>query len=39
LAHANYLVGRGRAERTTSPDGRVLYGRASSPDIDLMTAN
>ena len=39
LAHANYLVGRGRAERTLAPDGRVLYGRASNPDRDLMAAD
>jgi glyoxylase-like metal-dependent hydrolase (beta-lactamase superfamily II) len=39
LAHANYLVGRGRAERTTAPDGRVFYSRARSSDSDLMTAN
>ena len=39
LAHANYLVGRGRAERITSADGRVLYGRASNPDRDLMAAD
>jgi glyoxylase-like metal-dependent hydrolase (beta-lactamase superfamily II) len=39
LAHANYLVGRGRAERITGSDGRVLYGRASNPDRDLMAAD
>lgn len=39
LAHANYLVGRGRARRIIEPGGRVLYGRASSMDQDLMTAN
>jgi glyoxylase-like metal-dependent hydrolase (beta-lactamase superfamily II) len=37
LAHANYLVGRGRAVRTKTPDGRILYGRAEEPDSDLMS--
>ena len=39
LAHANHLVGRGRAVRMVEPDGRVLYGRASHPDRDLMAAD
>ena len=38
LAHANYLVGRGRAVRTKTADGRILYGRAEEPDSDLMAA-
>ncbi len=39
LAHANYLVGRGRATRTTTPDGRILYGRAEGPDSELLAAH
>ncbi|MBN9261836.1 MAG: MBL fold metallo-hydrolase [Hyphomicrobium sp.] len=39
LAHANYLVGRGRAVRTKAPDGRILYGRAEEPDSELMAAH
>lgn len=39
LAHANYLVGRGRAVRTRSSDGLILYGRAEEPDTELMAAH
>lgn len=39
LAHANHLVERGRAVRTTADDGRVFYSRARNPDSDLMAAD
>jgi glyoxylase-like metal-dependent hydrolase (beta-lactamase superfamily II) len=39
LAHANYLVGRGRAVRTKSDDGQVLYARATETDGELMAAH
>jgi len=39
LAHANYLVGRGRAVRTKTADGRILFGRAVGTDGELMAAH
>lgn len=39
LAHANHLVGRGRAVRRQADDGRFLFDRPRDPDAELIVAD
>ena len=39
IAHANYLVGRGRAVRETDRDGRVLFRRAADEGSEVVAAD
>jgi glyoxylase-like metal-dependent hydrolase (beta-lactamase superfamily II) len=39
IAHANYLVGRGRAVRETDRDGRVLFRRADDDSSDVVATD
>lgn len=39
IAHAHYLVGRGRAVRETAEDGRILFRRAEDKDGEFIAAD
>jgi hypothetical protein len=39
IAHAHYLIGRGRAVRETTGDGRILFRRAEDDDGEFIAAD